>query len=176
MISCCFWACSLLKCSTTFFASLPWLLWALMASIRFVVRPSWRKKMRCPTPQRGSGTEFVGAGATLGDAVGEPFAHVVDEKVREKIRRLIGKRNARAGRGAARNPCACFERRRMAVGLSCKGGASLLPGRCGGSGVGGASIRIKLANASMSERTAGFESPVVMWAGVKLSVSSGVAL
>jgi hypothetical protein len=37
----------------------------------------------------GSCSELVGAGAALRDAVGEAFAHVVDEKVREKIRRLI---------------------------------------------------------------------------------------
>src|SRR6516225_12171394 len=41
-------------------------------------------------------------------------------------------------------------------------------------GVGGASIRMKLAKASMSERTAVLEGGVE--AGVKLSVSSGVAL
>jgi hypothetical protein len=42
--------------------------------------------------------------------------------------------------------------------------------------VGGARIRMKLANASMSERTAVFELPVAEGAVVKLSVSSGVAL
>ena len=49
------------------------------------------------TPKR-SGSELVGSGTTLCDAVGEPFAHVVDEKVRVKIRRLIGKRSVRACR------------------------------------------------------------------------------
>ena len=47
-------------------------------------------------PER-SGSELVGAGATLRDSVGEAFAHVVHQKVRVKIRRLIGKRIARAG-------------------------------------------------------------------------------
>ena len=42
------------------------------------------------------GTELVGAGATLRDAVGKPYAHVVNEQVRKKIRRLVGKRGARA--------------------------------------------------------------------------------
>src|SRR5260221_6554905 len=37
-------------------------------------------------PER-SGSELVGAGTTLRDAVGEAFAHVVDEKVGVKIRR-----------------------------------------------------------------------------------------
>ena len=86
----------------------------------------------------GSGSKLVGAGAPLRDAVGQTFAHVVDEKVGEKIRRLIGKRSARAGRGAACNPRARGERRRMAVDTAylCKSGASLLTGRCGGSGSG----------------------------------------
>ena len=51
----------------------------------------------------GSCSELVGSGAALRDAVGEAFAHVVDEKVREEIRRLMGKRRTRDGRGAARN-------------------------------------------------------------------------
>jgi len=40
-------------------------------------------------PER-SGAELVRAGATLRDAVGESFPHVVDDKVRVEIRRLIG--------------------------------------------------------------------------------------
>src|SRR5260370_38414344 len=51
-------------------------------------------------PER-SGSELVGAGTTLRDAIGEAFAHVVDGKVRVKIRSLLGKRSARAGPGAA---------------------------------------------------------------------------
>ena len=53
-------------------------------------------------PER-SGSELVGARSALGNTVGEAFAHVVDEKVRVKIRRLIGKRSTRTGRGAARD-------------------------------------------------------------------------
>ena len=45
-----------------------------------------------------------------------------------------------------------------------------------GAGVGGASIRMKSANASMSERTAVLGLEAGVEAGVKLSVSSGVAL
>ena len=45
-----------------------------------------------------------------------------------------------------------------------------------GAGVGGASIRMKSANASMSERTAGLGLEPGVGVGVKLSVSSGVAL
>jgi len=45
-----------------------------------------------------------------------------------------------------------------------------------GAGVGGASIRMKSANASTSETTAVFGLEVVLEVGVKLTVSSGVAL
>ena len=48
-------------------------------------------------PER-SGSELVGTGATLRDAVGESFAHVVNDQVRVKIRRLIGERNTRTRR------------------------------------------------------------------------------
>src|SRR5262249_45449367 len=88
-------------------------------------------------PER-SGSEFVGAGTTLRDAVGEAFAHVVDEKVGVKIRCLIGKRSARAGRGAARDLCARGKRGRMAVDTTnpCKSGAAVLAGRGSGCGWG----------------------------------------
>ena len=52
-------------------------------------------------PKR-SGPELVRASATLRDAVGETFPHVVNDKIRVKIRRLIRERHTRAGRGAAR--------------------------------------------------------------------------
>src|SRR5262245_39426971 len=45
-----------------------------------------------------------------------------------------------------------------------------------GAGVGGASIRMKLANASISEITAGLDVGPAADLAVKLSVSSGVAL
>ena len=54
MMSCCSRTVSLLKRSMTLFASLSWLLWASIASTRLLVRPSWRKKTRCPTPQSGA--------------------------------------------------------------------------------------------------------------------------
>ena len=124
-------------------------------------------------PER-SGSELVGAGTTLRDAVGEAFAHVVDEKVGVKIRRLIGKRSARAGRGAARDLCARGKRGHMAVDTTnpCKSDASVLAGRGSECGWGQHPHEVT----SMSEMTAVFELPVVAGVGVKLSVSSGVAL
>src|SRR5882762_20723 len=78
----------------------------------------------------GSCAEFVGAGTALRDAVGEAFAHVVDNKVRVKIRRLIGKRGARVGRRAAGNLFPRGKRGCMAVDTAypCKSGASFLAG------------------------------------------------
>src|SRR5882724_2584397 len=89
-----------------------------------------------PQAPEGSGAELVGARATLGDAVSEAFAHVVDEQVRVKIGGLIGKRSARASRGAARNFCAGGKRRSMAMRATnlCEARASIRAGRCGGSG------------------------------------------
>lgn len=45
------------------------------------------------SPER-RGTEFVGAGAALGDAVGETFAHVMHEQIGEEIDGLTGERGA----------------------------------------------------------------------------------
>ena len=104
-----------------------------------VGRPSIMEKEEAlsDAPER-SGSELVGAGTTLRDAVGEAFAHVVDEKVRVKIRRLLGKRGARAGGGAAGNLCAGGKRGIMAMDAANlrKGGASIRAGRCGGCGSG----------------------------------------
>ena len=75
-----------------------------------VVRPSIMEEEDAlsDAPERG-GSEFVGTGATLCDAVGEAFAHVVNEKIGVKIRRLIGKRSTRARRRATRNHFASGE-------------------------------------------------------------------
>src|ERR1019366_8217168 len=84
----------------------------------------------------GSSSELVGAGAALRDAVGEAFTLVVDEQVRIKIRRLMGKRRTRTGRGAACNHRAGSKRRGMAVGTAYlgKSGAAIFGRGCGGSG------------------------------------------
>ena len=76
----------------------------------------------------GSCPELVGSCAALRDAVGEAFAHVVDEKVREEIRCLIGERGTWAGEGAACNHFARGHRGRMALGAAylCKGAAPVL--------------------------------------------------
>jgi hypothetical protein len=49
------------------------------------------------TPERCS-SELVRAGAALRNAVGQAFAHMVHQQIREKIRGLIGKRRTRTGR------------------------------------------------------------------------------
>jgi hypothetical protein len=79
---------------------------ALVTSDRLhqVGRPSVMKEEDplSDAPERSS-SELVRAGAALRDAVGEAFAHVVDEMVRVKIRRLIGKGSTRACRRATGN-------------------------------------------------------------------------
>src|SRR5262252_1418815 len=109
-----------------------------MASTRLVVRPSWRKKMRCPTPQRGAVRNSSGPAPPCVMPSVRRFAQVGAEKVGVKIRRLIGKRSARAGRGAARDLCARGKRGSMAVDTTnpCKSDASFLAGRGGGCGWG----------------------------------------
>jgi hypothetical protein len=73
---------------------------ALMSSDGFhqVGRPSIMQEENAlsDAPEWRS-AKLVGASATLRDAVGEPYAHVVDEQIRKKIRRLIGKGGARVG-------------------------------------------------------------------------------
>ena len=57
------------------------------------------------TPER-SGSELIGAGATLRDAVRKTFPHVVDEKVGEEIHRLIGQAQ-RSGPSRSRWQSSC---------------------------------------------------------------------
>src|SRR5882724_4378550 len=67
-----------------------------------VGRPSvMEEKDALADAPEGSCAEFVGAGATLRDAVGEAFAHVMDEEVGVKIGGLIGKGGAGVGGGTA---------------------------------------------------------------------------
>ena len=81
------------------------------------------------TPERG-GSELVGTGATLRDAVRKTFTHVVDKDIREEIHRLVGERGTRVRRGAAGNHLARGKRRRVAMGAAhfCKGGSSVHSG------------------------------------------------
>jgi hypothetical protein len=53
-------------------------------------------------PQRG-GSEFVRASGALGDAVGEAFAHVVDQEVGPEVRGLVRESSTLDRRGAAGN-------------------------------------------------------------------------
>src|ERR1035438_7030840 len=114
---------------------------ALMGSdgVHQVARPSVvEEEDALPDSPQGSGPELVGAGAALRDAIGQAFAHMMHDKVGEKIRRLIGKRSARTGRGATRNHFARSQRRRMAMDAADLGKvvASFFARRGGGSGSG----------------------------------------
>ena len=56
-MSCCSFTRNLWKWSMTRLASLPGLRWSSIACGRLLVRPSWRKKIRCPTPQEAGPSE-----------------------------------------------------------------------------------------------------------------------
>ena len=47
------------------------------------------------TPER-SGSELVGTGTSLRDAIRKPLAHVVYEKIGKEVRLLVGKCGTRA--------------------------------------------------------------------------------
>ena len=61
-----------------------------------------KKDALSDAPQRG-GSELVRASGALRDAVGEAFAHVVDQEVGPEARGLVRKGGARDRRGAAGN-------------------------------------------------------------------------
>jgi len=61
-----------------------------------------KKDALSDTPQRG-GSELVRASGALRDAVGEAFAHVVDQEVGEEVRGLVREGGTRDRRGAAGN-------------------------------------------------------------------------
>lgn len=69
-----------------------------------VGRPSVMEKEDAlsDAPERG-GSELIRAGGALGDAVGEAFAHVVDEEVGPEVRGLVRESSTRDLRGAAGN-------------------------------------------------------------------------
>ena len=85
MMSCCSRSSSLSNRSMTLFASLPLLRCARMTSSRLLVRPSWRKNTRCPTPPKRSCPELIGTSAALSDSVLEISPHVVQQQVGEKV-------------------------------------------------------------------------------------------
>lgn len=66
------------------------------------------EKDALPDAPERSRSELIGACATLRDAVRKTSTHVVDEKVREEIRSLVGKRGTWDLRGTTGNhPAGC---------------------------------------------------------------------
>jgi len=88
-------------------------------------------------PERGC-PELVRAGGALRNAVGETFAHVVDEQVGQELRRLVREGSVRDRRGAACNHLTGGQRRRMAMGAAYfyEGGPPVREGGRVGSGRG----------------------------------------
>lgn len=71
-----------------------------------------------PDTPEWSCSEFIGAGATLCDAVRESSAHVMNEEVGEEVYLLVRKRSTRIRRGAACNLLGGDKRRRVAEGTA----------------------------------------------------------
>lgn len=70
-------------------------------------------------PQR-SGSKLIWTRATLRDAVRQSLSHVVDEQVGPEVHRLVGQREAWAGRRSACDRLARGERLGMAVDAACR--------------------------------------------------------
>src|SRR5438270_3403895 len=177
MRSCCCFALSLLQRSPILLASLPRLLWALIASIRLVVRPSWRKKMRCPTPQSGAVRNSSGPAAPCVMPSARPLPMWWTSRSDQRCAVWF----ERAALGTVEEPLAIILPVvnegvwQWAQPIFMKVARPFEREGVSGAGVGGASMRMKLAKASMLEMTAGFEVAEV--AGVvKLSASLGVAV
>ena len=65
--------------------------------------PVMEEEDALPDAPKWSRAELVGTSSALGNAIREGFAHMMNEKVGPKVRRLVGKRGARTGRGPAGN-------------------------------------------------------------------------
>src|ERR1700674_4738319 len=97
----------------TSFASLPWLLWAWIASTR-LVSPIMEEEDALPDAPEWRCSELIGTRTALCNSVLKAVAHVVEEEVREEVHRLVGERGTWDRGAATRNYLAGGERRRVA--------------------------------------------------------------
>src|SRR5262249_17352962 len=140
------------------------------------VRPSWRKKTRCPTPQSGAVRNSSGPAPPCIMPSARPIP-IWWTRISEK-RFTVWLESAALG--IVEEPLAIIlpvineGLWQWIQPIFAKVARPFQVDGVAGAGVGRASIRMKLANASMSDRTAVLEGGVEV--GVKLSVSSGVAL
>src|SRR5450755_612348 len=153
-----------------------------MASTKFDVLPSWRKKTRCPTPHSGAVRNSSGPAPPCV----MPSARSLPMWWTRRSEKRFTVCLESAALGLVEEPLAIIAPVvndgvwQCTHPIFAKVPRPFSPDGVAGAGVGGASMRMKLANASMSEITAGFEMalelPLLAEAGVKLSASSGVAL
>src|ERR1700722_4681603 len=175
-MSCCSGTVNFRKRSMTILASLPGLLWAPIASTRLLVRPSWRKKTRCPTPQRGADRNSSGPAPPCVMPSARPLPMWWTSRSEKRFTGWLES----AALGLVEEPLAIILPVvnegvwQWAQPTLAKIARPLTVDGVSGAGVGGASIRLKSANASMSERrpVLGLEPGVGV--GVKLSGSLGV--
>src|SRR6202158_6330898 len=140
----------------TLLASLPGLLWASIAFTRLLVRPSWRKKTRCPIPQSGAVRNSSGPA----EPCVMPSARSLPMWWTRRSEKRFTVWLESAALGLVEEPLAIILPvvnegvwqwtqpifAKMALPFTVDG--------VSGAGMGGPSIRMKSENASMSERTA----------------------
>src|SRR6266436_4087447 len=160
----------------TLFASLLRLRWASIACTRLLVRPSWRKKTRCPTPQSGAVRNSSGPAPPCVMPSARPLPMWWTRRSEKRF--TVWLESAALG----------FVEEPLAIMLPVVNGGvwqwtqpiftklarPFTVDGVSGAGVGGANIRMKSANASMSERTALLGLEVGAEVIVKLSASLGV--
>src|SRR6202140_5112330 len=148
-----------------------------MASTRLAVRPSWRKKARCPTPQRGA----VGNSSGRAPPCVMPSARPLPMWWTRRSEKRFTVWLESAALGLIEEPLAIILLVvnegvwQWAQPTFVKVARPFTVEGVSGAGVGGANMRMKLAKASMSEMTAGLEVAAPVGAVVKLSVSFDVA-
>src|SRR3984893_16455700 len=178
MRSCCSRAVSVLKRSMILFASLFWLLCAAIASTRLLVRPSWRKKTRCPTPQSGADRNSSGPAPPCVMPSARPLPMWWTRRSEKRFTVWLES----AALGLVEEPLAIILPVvnegvwQWAQPTFVKVARLLTLDGVSGAGMGGAKMRMKLVTASMSEMTAGLEVAAPVGAVVKLSGSFGVAM
>src|SRR5713101_218508 len=149
-----------------------------MASTRLLVRPSWRKKTRCPIPQSGAVRNSLGPAPPCVIPSASPLPMWWTRRSEKRFTVWLES----AALGFVEEPLAIILPVvnegvwQWTQPIFAKMARPFTVDGVSGAEVGGASIRMKLANASVSERTAVLGLAVGVEVVVKFSVSSGVAL
>src|ERR1700758_538393 len=162
----------------TLLASLPGLAWRSIASTRLLVRPSWRKKTRCPTPQSGAVRNSSGPAPPCVMPSARPLPMWWTRRSEKRFTVWLES----AALGLVEEPLAIILPVvsegvwQWAQPTFVKVARPFTVDGVSGAGVGGANMRMKLEKASMSEMTAGLEVAATVGVVVKVSVAFGLAV